>query len=324
MTSPVVRERTVRNALLDDVRRGLTRRQKEIPPKYFYDQIGSELFEEITRLPEYYLTRAERRLLAAWALPIMASLQPVTLVELGAGSGDKTRLLLRAMRTAGTGRRYIPIDLSADFLEESAARLRLDFPGLAVEPRVADFTHGIDVPPRDGAALIAFLGSTIGNLSTADAVSLLRGVRQAMRGEDRFLLGVDLRTKSIEKIERAYTDRAGVTARFNRNVLVRLNRELGATFHVDAFAHRATWSPAHHRIEMHLVATRDQRVSIPGLGWVAFRAGESILTETCAKYDRTDVERLLGAASLRIERWLVDLEDQYALVVAAPLTGTTR
>jgi L-histidine N-alpha-methyltransferase len=135
---------------------------------------------------------------------------------------------------------------------------------------------------------------------------------------------VDLRTKPIAKIERAYNDRAGVTARFNRNVLVRLNRELGATFDVNGFAHRAVWSAEHHRIEMYLVATSEQRVSVPGLGWVRFHPGESILTETCGKYDRADVERMLAAASLSIERWLVDLEDQYALAVAAPVSGNRR
>jgi len=324
MTSSLTQTPLSGESLLDDVRRGLTRRQKEIPPKYFYDQHGSELFEAITRLPEYYLTRAERRLLAAWMLPVMSSLRPTTLIELGAGSGDKTRLILRAMRAAGDVRRYIPVDLSAEFLEASAERLRGDLPWLTVEPRVADFTHGIEAPPADGPALIAFLGSTIGNLGRADAVLLLRGVREAMRCADRFLLGVDLRTKPIAKIERAYNDRSGITARFNRNILERLNRELGATFAVDGFAHRAVWSESHLRIEMHLVATREQRVLVPGLGWTGFRPGETILTETCAKYDRADVAQMLEAASMTIERWLVDLEDQYALVVAAPVTGMPR
>lgn len=329
MTSPLTRPR--RDAargpdtgLLDDLRRGLTRPQKEIPPKYFYDRAGSELFEEITRLPEYYLTRAERRLLAAWMLPLMTALRPSTVLELGAGSGEKTRLVLRGMRAAGEGRRYIPVDLSAEFLHASAERLRAEFPWLAVEPRVGDFTHGIEPPPGDGPALVAFLGSTIGNLTDADAVTLLRGVRAALRTRDRFLLGVDLRTKPVAKIELAYNDRTGVTAAFNRNLLVRLNRELGLTFAVDGFAHRARWVEAHHRIEMHLVATRAQRVHVPGLGWVGFRPWESILTETCAKYDRAGVERMLGAASMAIERWLIDSEDQYALVVARPEGGVAR
>jgi len=324
MTSPARREPVAEDAFLDDVRRGLTRRQKEIPPKYFYDQRGSELFEQITTLPEYYPTRAERRLLAAWMGPLMTELRPTTLVELGAGSGDKTRLILRAMRAAGPGQRYVPVDLSAEFLEESAARMRREFPWLLVTPLVADFTHGIDAPDREGTTLFAFLGSTIGNLTNADAVTLLRGVRRAMRDGDHFLLGADLRTKPIAKIERAYNDDAGVTAAFNRNLLHRMNRELGATFDVDGFTHRATWSPSHHRIEMHLVATREQRAWVPGLGWVGFRPCESILTETCAKYDRAELDDMLGAAGLCIERWMVDADDQYALVLAAPVTGPSR
>lgn len=323
MTSPAPRAADPHTTFLDDVRRGLTRREREIPPKYFYDQRGSELFERITTLAEYYPTRAERRLLAAWMLPLMASLQPTTLVELGAGSGDKTRLILRAMRAAGPGRRYIPVDLSAEFLEASAHRMREEFPWLRVTPVVSDFTHGLDVPTLDGRILLAFLGSTIGNLASADAITLLCGVREAMREGDRFLLGADLRTKPVAKIERAYNDAAGVTAEFNRNLLRRMNRELGATFDLDGFEHRATWSSLHHRIEMHLVATREQRVCIPGLGWVGFRPGESILTETCVKYDRAELERMLCAAGLSIERWLVDVDDQYALVLAAP-TGKPR
>lgn len=319
MTSPLTHRAPVGNPLLDDVRRGLMKRQKELPPKYFYDQRGSELFEAITRVPEYYLTRAERRLLAAWMLPLMATLKPRVLVELGAGSGDKTRLILRAMRAAGNARRYVPVDLSGDFLAQSAERLRAEFPWLAVEPRVADFTRDLVTPGGDGPAVFAFLGSTIGNLAPAEAGALLRTVRRAMRPCDRFLLGADLHTKPVERIERAYNDRAGVTAAFNRNMLVRLNRELGARFEVDGFEHRATWSWAHHRIEMHLVATREQRVAIPGLGVVGFHEGESILTETCAKYDRPQLEELLHSSGMSIERWLVDTEDQYALVLGAPL-----
>lgn len=319
MTSQVSRRPRASNALLDDVRRGLTQRQKVLPPKYFYDHRGSELFEAITRLPEYYLNRAERRLLAAHMLPVMSSLQPTTLVELGAGSGDKTRLILRAMRAAGGARRYVPVDLSGEFLEASAARLRAEFPWLSVEPIIADFTHDLPAPGGDGPVLFGFLGSTIGNLSAADATTLLRGVRGAMEPGDRFLLGADLRTKPIAKIERAYNDRAGVTADFNRNMLVRVNRELGAHFEVDGFAHHATWSWVLNRIEMRLVATREQRVFISGLGVVGFREGESILTETCAKYDRADLESMLGTAGMCIERWLLDSEDQYVLVLAAPV-----
>jgi L-histidine N-alpha-methyltransferase len=305
--------------VLRDVRIGLTNPQKELPPKYFYDHRGSLLFEAITALPEYYLTRAERRLLAEWMPSLMRAHKPVVLVELGAGSGEKTRLILRAMRDAGRGRRYVPMDVSADFLEASATRMRADLPWLEVEPVVADFT--VSVPPRttlDGSALFAFLGSTLGNLDTGDAVSLLRNVRAAMRSGDRLLLGADLRTKPIERIERAYNDSQGITEDFNLNMLRVLNRELGADFQLSRFGHRAFWSWAHRRIEMHLMVRESHHVSIPGLGSVRFREGESIRTEICNKYDRPQLEEMLRRASLTIETWRVDAQDQYAILIAAP------
>lgn len=313
-------------ALFGDVRLGLTRRQKELPSKYFYDHRGSLLFEEITRLPEYYLTRAERRLLERVMPSLMSTLGITTLVELGAGSGEKTRLILGAMHDAGTGHAYVPIDVSAEFLEQSATRLRAELPWLAVHPVVADFTETLpDEVPREGRALLALLGSTIGNLDRAEAIALLRRVRRAMRPDDRFLLGADLFTKPIERIVRAYNDTAGVTAAFNRNILHVVNHELGTAFPVEAFAHHAPWSWAHHRMEMHLVATRAMRIAVPGLGCVGFHEGESIRTELCGKYDRVMLEELLGAADLEIETWWVDEQDQYAILTAAPRPsrGTT-
>jgi L-histidine N-alpha-methyltransferase len=325
MTSPYALNRGPEDALLRDVRIGLTRRQKQIPSKYFYDHQGSLLFEEITRLPEYYLTRAERRLLERWMPPLMRQLAPTSLVELGAGSGEKTRLILAAMRNAGSGRTYLPIDVSAEFLDQSAERLRADLPWLAVSPVIADFTEGFVASiPRDGRALFAFLGSTIGNLEELEAVAVLRHVRRAMRSGDRFLLGADLWTKPVPRIEAAYNDSAGVTAEFNRNILRVVNRELGAQFDPDAFEHRAPWSWAHHRIEMHLEARRDLRVPVPGLGIVGLRAGETILTEICGKYDRSLLEGMLGAAGLAIEHWCVDPVDQYAILIAAPRADVAR
>jgi L-histidine Nalpha-methyltransferase len=312
---PIERESDV----LRDVRLGLTRLQKELPSKYFYDHRGSLLFEAITRLPEYYLTRAERRLLRAWMPTLMHAHKPVALVELGAGSGEKTRVILRAMREAGSGPTYIPIDVSAEFLDASAAQLRRDLPWLTVEPRVADFTREIAVGPHpDGPALFAFLGSTIGNLDTPSAVRLLRAVRHAMRRDDRFLLGADLRTKPVERIEQAYNDAAGITADFNLNMLSVMNRELGADFHLALYRHRAVWSWAYHRIEMHLVAQHTHSVSIPGLGGMKIKAGESIRTEICCKYDEPQLEAMLRAAGLSIEAWRVDQHDQYAMLVASP------
>jgi L-histidine N-alpha-methyltransferase len=305
--------------MLRDVRLGLSKRRKELPPKYFYDHRGSLLFEAITTLPEYYLTRAERRLLREWMPPLMRAHKPVALLELGAGSGDKTRLILRAMRDAGRGQTYIPIDVSAEFLDASAARLRQELPWLAVEPRVADFTREIAVGPHpDGPALFAFLGSTIGNLDETSAVDLLRALRRAMRESDRFLLGADLRTKPLERIERAYNDAAGLTAEFNLNMLRVLNRELGADFDLGRFAHRAFWWPAGQRIEMHVVSTEAQRVTIPELGSIGLEAGETIRTEICCKYDRRQLEDMLATADLRIETWRVDPQDQYAILIAAP------
>lgn len=319
MTSPFAFPERQENALLADVRAGLTRRQKTLPSKYFYDHRGSTLFEHITQLPEYYLTRAERRLLERWMPSLMGQLAPATLIELGAGSGEKTRLILTAMRQAGAGTLYVPIDVSAEFLEHSAERLRDELPWLTVCPVVADFNEGLPGSlPRDGGALFAFLGSTIGNLDESEAVSLLRRVRRAVQPGDRLLLGADLFTKPVERIVRAYNDAAGITAEFNLNILRVVNRELGAAFPLDGFEHRAVWSWPQHRIEMHLVAKRELRVPVPGLGVVGFHAGESIRTELCGKYDRTLVDRLLAAADFVVETWCVDARDQYAIVIAAP------
>lgn len=305
-----------------DVRMGLTRPQKELPPKYFYDHRGSLLFEGITRLPEYYLTRAERRLLLQWMPAAMRALAPTTLVELGAGSGEKTRIILQAMREAGSARAYVPVDVSAEFLDQSAQRLRAESPWLDVQPVVADFTEHLPPVPHDaGPAVFAFLGSTIGNLEPAAALRVLREVRGSLRPQDRFLLGADLHTKPIERIERAYNDTAGVTAEFNRNILHVLNRELGAGFDPDGFEHHAFWSWAHRRIEMHLVARAAMRVSVPGLGVVGFRQGESIRTEICGKYDRPTLEGMLALAALETEHWWLDPEDQYALLLARPAAG---
>lgn len=306
--------------LLRDVRLGLTQPQKELPPKYFYDHRGSMLFEEITRLPEYYLTRAERRLLERWMPELARALRPTTLVELGAGSGEKTRIVLQAMRNAGRGQTYVPVDVSAEFLDQSAQRLRDDLPWLVIEPLVADFTEWLpDIPRHSGPALVAFLGSTIGNLEPPTALHLLRSVRHVLGEDDRFLLGADLHTKPVDRIERAYNDAAGVTAEFNRNMLHVLNRELGAGFRPEAFAHRAFWSWPHRRIEMHLVAREGMRVPIPGLGVIGLRDGESIRTEICCKYDRPQLEEMLALADMAVEHWWVDASDQYALVLARPL-----
>ena len=323
MTSIAGRPETDSHAeLLHDVALGLSRPQKELPPKYFYDRRGSELFDEITRLPEYYLTRAERGLLGCWSGAIMDAVRPGALVELGAGSADKTRLLLDAMVYTEGAELYVPIDVSGEFLDDSAAKLREEYPTLGIEPLVGDIVEplelGADLP---APAIIAFLGSTIGNFDPDGARALLQNVSNAMRPGDRFLLGADLR-KDPAVIERAYNDAQGVTAEFNLNVLRVLNRELAADFDLSRFEHRAFYDRALHRIEMHLVSTDDQRVAIPGVGVVRFASGESIRTEISCKYDRAALDDMLGDAGLQIDRWITDGPQSYALVLASRIDDT--
>ncbi|HEU5303124.1 MAG TPA: L-histidine N(alpha)-methyltransferase [Gemmatimonadales bacterium] len=303
--------------MLAEVAAGLSAPQKELPPKYFYDQRGSELFEEITRLPEYYPTRTERALLTAWMPELIPQLGTRALIELGAGSAEKSRIILDAMRSAGTASLYVPIDVSAVFLNQTAIRLRREYPGLRVEPVVADIAEDFQCPRTvPHPAMYAFLGSTIGNFYPPAAIRLLSRVRSAMEPSDRLLLGVDLR-KDVSRIEAAYNDSQGVTAAFNRNMLLVLNHELGSNFDPYAFEHQAFYEPLSHRIEMHLVSTAAQLVRIPGIGLVSFAAGESIRTEISCKHDRGSVAELFGAAGLRIEAWRSDPERLFALVVGA-------
>jgi L-histidine N-alpha-methyltransferase len=303
--------------MLAEVAAGLAAPQKELPPKYFYDHRGSELFEEITRLPEYYPTRTERALLLAWMPKLIAELGTRSLIELGAGSAEKSRIILSAMRSAGTADLYVPIDVSASFLNETASRLGREYPGLEVEPVVADIAEEFSAPPVVfHPALYAFLGGTIGNFYPPAAIRLLTRIRSAMRPEDRFLMGVDLR-KSITRIEAAYNDSQGITAAFNRNMLLVLNHELGAEFDPETFEHRAFYESVTHRIEMHLVSSVEQEVRIPGIGLVHFDRGESLRTEISCKHDRASVAELFSAAGLRIEHWRPDPECLFALVVGA-------
>jgi L-histidine Nalpha-methyltransferase len=223
------------------------------------------------------------------------------------------------MRAAGHAELYVPIDVSATFLSLTAATLRREYPGLMVEPAVADISEELNLPRRiPHPALFAFLGSTIGNFYPPAAIRLLCRVRAAMTPSDRFLMGVDLR-KDISRIEAAYNDSAGVTAEFNRNMLYVLNHELGADFDPLSFEHRAFYEPVVHRIEMHLVSIRNQRVTIPGLGVIPFAKGESIRTEISAKYDRASVAELFDAAGFRIEAWPTDPTTPFGLVVGAPI-----
>lgn len=303
--------------MLAEVRAGLTRAQKELSPKFFYDTRGSELFERITELPEYYPSRTERALLERWMPEWVSGLGVRTLVELGAGSAAKTRIILDAMER-GDGALFVPIDVSAEFLRATADDVRSEYPGIRVEPLVADISAGWTLPrDRPAPTLHAFLGSTIGNFTPRDAVRLLRRVHDAMQPGDRFLLGVDLR-KETGVLERAYNDAEGVTAEFNRNVLRVLNRELGADFRLDAWEHRAFYNPEDHCIEMHLRSRDEQTVRIAGMEPVRFRAGETIRTEISCKHDRASTERLLAEARLCLTHWQTDADALYALVLAAP------
>jgi L-histidine Nalpha-methyltransferase len=312
-------QRSPNPRMLAEVAAGLSAPQKELPPKYFYDQRGSELFEEITRLEEYYPTRTERRLLQSWMPALMPCLGTRALVELGAGSAEKSRIILSAMREAGHDGLYVPIDVSASFLDQTAERLRREYPGLAVQPAVADISEDFDLPRGlPHPVLYAFLGGTIGNFYPPQAIRLLSRVRAAMRPEDRFLLGVDLR-KDVARIEAAYNDSRGVTAAFNRNMLLVLNHELGADFDPGTFEHQAFYDRITHRIEMHLVSTIAQDVSVPGMGVVSFREGESLKTEISCKHDRASVAALFAGAGLRLETWRPDPELLFALVVGATL-----
>lgn len=304
-----------RSQMLKDVRRGLTSTPKELSPKYFYDERGSELFEEITRLPEYYLTRSERALLEKVIAEIVSAVRPCSLVELGAGSARKTRLILDAMRARGCAKDYVPIDVSRDFLEATARQLRADYPDVRVLPVVSDITEPFALPNLASPTLVVFLGSTIGNFPRNPAVNLLSHVAGTMAPADRFLLGVDLR-KDPAVIHRAYNDSRGVTAAFNLNILERLNRELGADFSLDAFEHRALYSAEHHRVEMHLVAKRPQKVTIAEIGEIGFSDGETIRTELSYKYDRGAVDDILQASGLVLERWLPADDGSFALALA--------
>jgi L-histidine N-alpha-methyltransferase len=304
--------------MLDDVRAGLFAPQKELPPTYFYDARGSALFDEITRLPEYYLTRTEHDLLERNAEEIIARTQPHSLAELGAGMATKSRILLRALRAAG-GSHYFPIDISATTLAETADVLRHEFPGLDVHPVVADMRDDVHIPSRAPRPLLyAFLGSTIGNFTPLAAQQLLARVRSTLHAGDHLLLGLDLRKDPVI-LEAAYNDTRGVTAEFNRNMLRVLNYELGATFDPDNFEHRAFYNKSLHQIEMHLVARRAHCVQIPGIGEIGFTAGETIRTEISCKYDQLSADALLSAARFQRDAWMTDAQEWFALVLARPV-----
>jgi len=305
-------------ALLTEIRTGLERQQKQLPTRLFYDERGSELFEQITRLPEYYLTRTEEALLRGYVPDLVTQLQPRSLVELGPGSASKTRIALDAMRADEHDVVYVPVDISADFLARTADALRAEYAQLRVLPVAGDFTQTLDLPPSlPRPLLLTFLGSTIGNFSSDDAVALLRRLRAVLQNGEHFLLGVDLR-KDAAVLEAAYDDAQGVTAEFNLNLLRVINRRFGADFDPDTFRHRALYNTREHRIEMHLVSTVTQSVRIPGAGEFTFDASESVRTEISCKYDRPSVAALFAAASLALVDWKQDAGALFAVAVGAP------
>jgi L-histidine Nalpha-methyltransferase len=303
-------------ALRSDVLAGLTAAPKSLPPKWFYDARGSELFEQITALPEYYPTRAEREILGTYAAEIAATTEATTLVELGSGSSEKTRLLLTALREHGTLDTFVPLDVSGSALRESAAAIATDYPGLTVHGVLGDFTEHLDLLPGSAPRVVAFLGGTIGNLVPAERAKFLAGVRSVLNAGEWLLLGTDL-VKDPETLVRAYDDAAGVTAEFNRNVLRVLNRELTADFDVDAFQHVALWDAEREWIEMRLRATRAMRAHIADLDLtIAFAEGEELRTEVSAKFRREVVRAELADAGFELAKWLTDTEGRFAVSLA--------
>jgi dimethylhistidine N-methyltransferase len=278
----------------EDVRNGLGASPKSLPCVYFYDEAGSQLFEQICGQPEYYCTRAEREILQKHAHEIAASCpNPVQIVELGSGSSVKTRILLEAFAEAHMRTTYIPIDISLEILSKSAADLRRMFPLLKVKPVSARYEDGMKaVDAADGTVLLVWLGSSIGNYKPKDARGFLAGLRQSLSHGDRILLGADL-IKDRAILEAAYNDRSGATADFNLNLLARVNRELGGTFSLDRFGHNAVFNAAEGRIEMYLISRCDQQVPIEALDMtVAFSKGERIHTENSYKYHPEEIASL--------------------------------
>jgi L-histidine Nalpha-methyltransferase len=311
-----VEERSLANDVLD----GLTRPFKELPPKHFYDARGSDLFERICELPEYYPTRTEMAILEASAAEIVAETGAGELVELGSGASDKARILLDAMAEAGTLTRYVPLDVSESVVRDAADVLVGDYDGLRVHGVIGDFERHLErVPDREPGTprIVALLGGTIGNFPPGTRRGLLRKIAGVLGDGDRLLLGTDL-VKEPGVIEAAYDDSEGITAEFNRNVLHVINRELGADFPLENFEHIAFFDRRHEWIEMRLRARRPCSVLIADLGLrVEFAAGEELRTEISAKFTRERLQEDFAAAGLRLDVWFVDAEQKFALSLAA-------
>jgi L-histidine N-alpha-methyltransferase len=289
----------------DEVRAGLSARPKTLPTKYLYDDLGSALFEVICLLPEYYLTRAEASILRAHARDIISAVgDTVEIVELGSGTAAKTRLLLDAALARQGALRYSPIDISRSALDQTVAALNVEYPAITVEPQVTDYLDGLRRFSRNGVerTLVLFLGSNVGNFEPPEAQRTLRAVRETLRRGDSLLVGADMK-KDVAVLEAAYNDKLGVTAAFNKNLLLRINRELGGHFDLDAFHHKATYNAAEGRVEMHLIPAAAQDVAIDELDMtVHFEPGESIHTESSYKYDERELAALASATGFDLAK----------------------
>jgi L-histidine N-alpha-methyltransferase len=308
--------REFREQLVDDVREGLLNDPKSLPSKYFYDKRGSELFEEITSQPEYYLARVETDILERHAPRLMSELQPEEIFEIGSGSSRKTRLLLEAMHDEGSGDRYVPFDVSEDALIDAARRLSGSYPWLEIDAVSGDFHTDLPLVERKGRRLVAFLGSTIGNLRPEEVDAFYRDLARMLRDDDAVLIGYDL-IKDTSLLEAAYNDGGGVTAEFNRNILRVVNDQLDADFPLEDFEHVSRYLPERSRIESGLRARRNMNVSISAIDdSISLERGEIIHTEISAKFERQPVERRMGECGLELTHWITDDEEKFALGVA--------
>ena len=300
-------------ALRRDVYNGLTQTPKTLPPKWFYDSVGSDLFDQITRLPEYYPTRTEAQILRDHSAEIATASGADTLVELGSGTSEKTRLLLSALRDTGSLRRFIPFDVDAGMLQAASSAILDEYPDIEIEAVCGDFEEHLGKIPRVGRRLVVFLGSTIGNLTPGPRAEFLSALSDTLAKGDTLLLGTDL-VKDPDRLICAYDDSAGVTARFNRNVLAVVNRELDADFDLDAFDHVAKWNADEERIEMWLRTGSAQRVRVAALDLtIDFAAGEEMLTEVSCKFRQQGVVEELAAAGLKRSHWWTDPAGDFGL-----------
>jgi L-histidine N-alpha-methyltransferase len=303
--------------LFEDARRGLTAARKQLPPMYLYDERGSQLFDAICDTPEYYPTRTEAALLATVAPELMRRVRPTHLVELGSGAARKTRILLEALREVGGGH-YVPMDVSEGILRKSAERLAADYPWLAVTGLVGDYSETLSRLPAAERRLVAFLGGTIGNYEDPEAEAFLSSIRAVLGSHDALLLGADL-VKDRAVLHAAYNDAAGLTAAFNKNLLLVLNRELDAEFDPESFEHLAFYDEERSQIEMHLRSLREQTIRVGALDLgVSFRAGETLHTEISRKFTRERIATLLERAGFRLDAWFTPENGYFSLSLARP------